>query len=87
MPAQIILTMAFTQITDIWRPGRSLEDHLKHLQLYPSFGPLEPKISPMLEIQYIFLFPYLSLCTMFIPTGIVHKLNQCNSFRYEPILF
>ena len=29
MPAQIIQTMAFTQIMDIWRPGRSLEDHLK----------------------------------------------------------
>ncbi len=29
MPAQIIQTMTFTQIMDIWRPGRSLEDHLK----------------------------------------------------------
>ncbi len=29
MPAQIIQTMAFIQIMDIWRPGRSLEDHLK----------------------------------------------------------
>ncbi len=29
MPAQIIQTMAFTQIMAIWRPGRSLEDHLK----------------------------------------------------------
>ncbi len=29
MPAQIIQRMAFTQIMDIWRPGRSLEDHLK----------------------------------------------------------
>ncbi len=28
MPAQIIKTMVFTQIMDIWRPGRSLEDHL-----------------------------------------------------------
>ncbi len=28
MTAQIIQTMAFTQIMDIWRPGRSLEDHL-----------------------------------------------------------
>ena len=28
MPAQIILMMAFTQIMDIWRPGRSMEDHL-----------------------------------------------------------
>ncbi len=29
MPAQIIQMMAFTQIMDIWRPGRSMEDHLK----------------------------------------------------------
>ena len=29
MPAQIIQTMVFTQIMDIWRPGGSLEDHLK----------------------------------------------------------
>ena len=28
MPAQIIQTMAFIQIMNIWRPGRSLEDHL-----------------------------------------------------------
>ncbi len=29
MPAQIIQMMAFAQIMDIWRPGRSMEDHLK----------------------------------------------------------
>ncbi len=29
MPAQIKQTMSFTQIMDIWRPGRSMEDHLK----------------------------------------------------------
>ncbi len=29
MPAQTIQTIAFIQIMDIWRPGRSLEDHLK----------------------------------------------------------
>ncbi len=29
MPAQIIQMMAFAQIIDIWRPGRSMEDHLK----------------------------------------------------------
>ena len=28
MPAQIIQTMSFTQIMDIWGPRRSLEDHL-----------------------------------------------------------
>ena len=28
MPAQIIQMMAFAQIMDIWRPGRSMEDHL-----------------------------------------------------------
>ncbi len=33
MPAQIIQSMVFTQIMDIWRPGRSLEDHLKASQL------------------------------------------------------
>ena len=31
MPVQIIQTMAFTQIMDIWRPGRSMEDHLKSM--------------------------------------------------------
>ena len=31
MPAQIIQMMAFAQIMDIWRPGRSMEDHLKHM--------------------------------------------------------
>ncbi len=30
MTAQIIQTMEFTQIMDIWRPGRSLEDHLSN---------------------------------------------------------
>ncbi len=30
MPAQIVQTMSFTQIMDIWRSGRSLEDHLKY---------------------------------------------------------
>ncbi len=29
MAAQIIQTMSFTQIMDIWRPGSSVEDHLK----------------------------------------------------------
>ncbi len=29
MPAQIIQMMVFAQIMDIWRPGRSMEDHLK----------------------------------------------------------
>ncbi len=29
MPAQITQTMAFIQIMDIWRPGRSMEDQLK----------------------------------------------------------
>ncbi len=29
MPAKIIQMMAFAQIIDIWRPGRSMEDHLK----------------------------------------------------------
>ncbi len=29
MPAQIIQMMAFAHIMDIWRPGRSMEDHLK----------------------------------------------------------
>ncbi len=28
MPAQIIQRMAFAQMMDIWRPGRSMEDHL-----------------------------------------------------------
>ena len=28
MPAQIIQMMTFAQISDIWRPGRSMEDHL-----------------------------------------------------------
>ncbi len=30
MPAQIIQMMTFAQIRDMWRPGRSMEDHLKH---------------------------------------------------------
>ncbi len=30
IPAQIIQIMAFAQIIDIWRPGRSMEDHLKN---------------------------------------------------------
>ncbi len=34
MTAQIIKTMAFTQIMDIWRPGRSVEDHLNIAGLY-----------------------------------------------------
>ncbi len=29
MPGQIIQLTAFAQIIDIWRPGRSLEYHLK----------------------------------------------------------
>ncbi len=29
MPAQIIQMMAFAHIMDVWRPGRSMEDHLK----------------------------------------------------------
>ncbi len=29
MPPQIIQMIAFAQIMDIWRPGRSMEDHLK----------------------------------------------------------
>ncbi len=33
MPAQIIQRMAFAQIMDIWRPGRSMEDHLKNLNI------------------------------------------------------
>ena len=31
MPAQTIQMMVFTQIMDNWRPGRSLEDHLKSI--------------------------------------------------------
>ncbi len=31
MPAQIIQMIALAQIMDIWRPGRSIEDHLNHL--------------------------------------------------------
>ncbi len=38
MPAQMIQTMSFTQIMDIWRPGRSLEDHLKILAYWPTYG-------------------------------------------------
>ncbi len=35
MPAQIIQVMAFAQIMDIWRSGRSLEDHLNtYLMFY-----------------------------------------------------
>ncbi len=35
MNAQMIQTMAFTQIMDIWRPGRSVEDHLNwHINIW-----------------------------------------------------
>ncbi len=34
MPAQIIKMMVFAQIMDIWRPGRSMEDHLKELFIF-----------------------------------------------------
>ncbi len=41
MPAQIIQTMAFIWIMDIWRPGRSLEDHLnRHFYIESVQDPL-----------------------------------------------
>ncbi len=33
--------MSFTQIMDIWRPGRSMEDHLKYPSIWTELSSLE----------------------------------------------
>ena len=39
MSAQILQMMAFAQIMDIWRAGRSMEDHLKYNVVYYHMPP------------------------------------------------